>query len=335
MTARLRLLALLARPPLVLLLGMFAMAGVAQGGAAGDEWLAARAVATVTAFLLFCVVVNDLSDVAVDRLNVPDRPLASGLATRADFVAIGAVGGVLALAGAALTGGVASAAVMAAGLAMSAAYSLRPTRLADRGAVASLVVPFGYVAVPFLTGLLATRPTVTAQDLGLLAGLYAGFVGRILLKDFRDVRGDALLGKRTFLVRHGRSATCGLSGGCWLIGLATLAAVRERTPEIGAAYVLYVAAALVLLRALANAAMPRRDELLVSALAICGRGVVASLVLHLAATDAGWPRLPYAAALATLAAVTLGQARVMVRSGPRARTTIPRAWETPAVATHQ
>lgn len=58
--------------------------------------------------------------------------------------------------------------------------------------------------------LLLARPAVGA--------LYLGFIGRILLKDFRDVRGDALFGKRTFLVRHGRRATCAVSAGCLVTG---------------------------------------------------------------------------------------------------------------------
>lgn len=58
------------------------------------------------------------------------------------------------------------------------------------------------MAVLYLLGIFAARGSVGRTDLLLLAGLYAGFIGRIVLKDFRDVRGDALFGKRTFLVRH-------------------------------------------------------------------------------------------------------------------------------------
>jgi hypothetical protein len=47
-----------------------------------------------------------------------------------------------------------------------------------------------------------------------MGGLYVGFIGRIMLKDFPDVRGDALFGERTFLVRHGWRATCATTPGC-------------------------------------------------------------------------------------------------------------------------
>src|SRR5207245_2835899 len=98
--------------------------------------------------------------------------------------------------------------VVLGGLVFTAAYSLRPVHLARRGVVAPMLLPLGYVAVPYLVGIFAVRNTLSRNDLLVLVGLYAGFIGRIVLKDFRDVRGDALFGKRTFLVRHGRRATC-------------------------------------------------------------------------------------------------------------------------------
>src|SRR5205085_2049107 len=85
-------------------------------------------------------------------------------------------------------------------------YSRRPLRISDRGAVASFLLPVGYVAVPFLVGFFGVGGRLRARDFVLLAGLWVTFVGRILLKDFRDVEGDAMFGKRTYLVRHGRPA---------------------------------------------------------------------------------------------------------------------------------
>jgi 4-hydroxybenzoate polyprenyltransferase len=327
-TARLRLFVLLARPSLVAALGLFALAGLAEGGRADDTVLAVRALAVVVGYLLCCVALNDLSDVAVDRINLPGdphRPLATGTATSRDAVVVAVTGAVVALAGAAVTG-VTAVAVVGVGLVLAAAYSLPPVRLAGRGAVASLVLPFGFVAVPFLTGLLGAGDHVTARDLGLLAGLYAGFVGRILLKDFRDVRGDALLGKRTFVVRHGRRVTCAVAAACWVAGLTTMLVVRRPTPEYAVAYVVQIVAAVLLLRALADDRGPRRDEAIISALAIVGRGIVLTLVLHLAARDALWPRAGYAAAMGGLVLVTLGQARTMVRYGPRSRGGVPAQW---------
>ena len=317
MIARFRLLVLLTRPAVVVLLGLFAMTGLAQAGAGDDQWLLIKALVIVVSFLLFSVVLNDLADEAIDRVNLAgdrSRPLVSGSSTHTEFIAIGATAAVVAIVTSALVSALAVAVVLG-GLGLSASYSLRPVRLADRGAVASLLLPAGYVAVPYLVGIFSVRSHLTASDLALLGGLYIGFIGRILLKDFRDVRGDALFGKRTFLVRYGRRATCAVSAACWVAGTVTLAGVRGLNPAFVGAYVVFVAVALGLLRALAVERGARRDEAIISAIAIVGRGMIVTLVGHLSMTDAHWAPVPYVAVMGAVVAVMLGQATVMARRG--------------------
>ena len=289
LASKVRLFFVLARPPLVILLGMFAALGVAQAGRASDVVALTRAFVVVVGFVAFAVAVNDLSDLAIDRVNLPtdpSRPLASGAASAREMRAVALVSGVVAVAGSATIGRL-SVAVTGAGLALALAYSLPPLQLSKRGVVAPLVLPFAFVAVPFLTGILAAGSVVTAADLALLGGLYLGFVGRILLKDFRDVRGDALLGKRTFLVRHGRVPTCRLSSVLWVLGSSTLAAVTGLRAPVVVAYGVLVVVALVLLRALSRSNGPRQDEALVGAIAIVGRGLVLALLIHYGTVQAG------------------------------------------------
>jgi 4-hydroxybenzoate polyprenyltransferase len=327
---QLRLLVVMARPAVMVLLGMFAATGLAQAGAGDDPVLLGKALVVVAAFLLFSVVVNDLADEAIDRVNLPGdprRPLASGLCGRRELAVVGTTAAVVALgAGAWLEGP--AVAVVAGGLALGLGYSLRPVRIADRGAVASLVLPAAYVAVPYLVGLFSARGSVRTGDVVLLAGLYVGFVGRILLKDFRDVRGDTLFGKRTFLIRHGRRATCGFSAVFWVAGSAALAGVRDLTPALAGTIALYVAVALGLLRALADDRGARRDERLISGIAIVGRGLIVTLFAHLSMVDAGWPDVAYGGVMAALAAIVVGQAWTMVGRGPATRLTVPAGWVT-------
>jgi 4-hydroxybenzoate polyprenyltransferase len=328
MIERMRLLVVMARPAVVVLFGLFAATGLAQAGRGNDPMLLVQALTVVTGFLLFSVVVNDLADERIDRVNLPGdprRPLASGVCTRRDLLVVGVTGAVVALAVGTLLPGPALA-VVAFGLALSMGYSLRPVRIADRGAVASLLLPAGYVAVPYLVGVFSVRRSLRLDDVILLGGLYVGFVGRILLKDFRDVRGDALFGKRTFLVRHRRRRTCATSAGFWVAGSVLLGVVRDVTPALVGAYVLCLAAALALLGALSRDRGPRRDEGLVSAIAIVGRGMIVLLLAHLSVTDAGWSAAAYDAVLGTLTVLTLGQAWTMVSRGPRAALTVPAAW---------
>lgn len=324
MITRIRLVLLLARPAVIVLLAMFAVTGAAQSDRPASPLVLFRVLLTVTAFLLFSVAWNDLADEAIDRVNLPgQRPLTTGAATRSEFVVIGVVSGVLALATSA-TLGWRVLIVTVVGLALSAGYSLRPVRLADRGAVASMVLPACYVAVPYLIGLLPRGHRVTTDDLAVAGGLYLGFIGRILLKDFRDVRGDALFGKRTFLIRHGRRATCTISAACLVAGtVALLDAVQHVTGLLAGAEAVCLAGVLAALRALAAEPAARREEALISSIAVLGRGMVLLALAHLSMSAAHWQNPRYGVVLALLGLGTLGHAVRMIWVGPVTRLTVP------------
>lgn len=89
MTQRIRLLIVMARPAVVILLGLFAATGLAQAGRPDDPLLLFRALLVVAGFLVCSVVVNDFADEAIDRVNLsgdPSRPsspaTAAGRCTR-------------------------------------------------------------------------------------------------------------------------------------------------------------------------------------------------------------------------------------------------------------
>jgi len=315
---RARVLVLLARPAVLVLGALYCALGPAEAGRAEDPGRLAVALAAVFGCLIFAVAVNDLADEAVDRVNLRGdrrRPLVTGSGTRREMQTVAVTSAVVAMAASAVLRWPAFLVVVGC-LVLSAAYSLRPIRLSGRGVVAPILLPAGFVAAPFLLGIMSVRGTVTVGDLTMMGALYVGFIGRIVLKDFRDVRGDALFGKRTFLVRHGRRATCRLSAGCWVAGASVLAVVRGVTPELCVAVAVLVVAALGLLAALAHDRGARRDEWLISAIAIVGRGTLLVVLAHLAMLQARWSAPAQVALFATLTAVTVGQARTMARRGP-------------------
>jgi 4-hydroxybenzoate polyprenyltransferase len=314
---RVRLLLAVARPPLVLLLGLYAALGVAAAGRPQDVGAVARALVVVVGYVAFSVAVNDLADVAVDRVNLPgdaSRALATGAASVLEMRLLAAVGAVVSGLGAALLGWTCLE-VTSAALIVAAAYSLPPLRLSRRGIVAPLALPLGFVVVPFLAGVLAVRPEVRGGDLALVAGLYLGFIGRIVLKDFRDVRGDALLGKRTFLVRRGRAWTCGLSAALWVVGSGALLAVRQIDVALVSAYGVLVVVALVLLRELARSTSPRTDEALVAAIAMVGRGLILTLLVHYGTLQLGTIAWQAALAQGLVTVTVLLWAKDLVRRG--------------------
>src|SRR5207244_1071369 len=131
--------------------------------------------------------------------------------------------------------------VVTAGLVLSVAYSFPPLRLSARGFLTLLVLPLGYVVLPFLVGAYSVGSTLGPHGLVLLAGLSVVFVGRIALKDFRDVEGDAVYGKRTFLLRRGRANTCAFSALCWVLGSATLLTIVPLRSVLVVVFAGYVA----------------------------------------------------------------------------------------------
>jgi 4-hydroxybenzoate polyprenyltransferase len=330
MIVRLRVLIALSRPPVLFLLGLFAMVGRAQAGSTGADLTMLAVLVIVAGFLLFSVAVNDIADEAVDRVNLPtntDRPLVTGGGDHRALALVATTAAAIAVAAAAMLG-LWPLVVLIGGLVLSAAYSLPPTRLSSRGAVASLLLPAGYVAVPFLVARLAAgAPALTARDLLLLGGLYVGFIGRIVLKDFRDVVGDAQFGKRTFLVRYGRRATCTTSAVAWTLGVLTLLGVRDLTPALVVAQVALTATALVLLKLLADDRGARRDEWIISAIAIVGRGVVVTVIAHLGMAINTWPPLATNLMSLALAVITIGQAHTMLRHGPSSHRRVPAEWQ--------
>ena len=325
MTQRIRLAFVAARPPVFVLFASYAALGLAQAGRPNAYLPLTETFVAIAGFLIFSVACNDLADEAIDRVNLPGdqrRPLVGGGASRAQLSTTGIFGALAALGTSAAIGWT-EVLLVVVGLVLSAAYSLRPFRFADRGVLAPLVLPACYVAVPFLLGVDAAHRPLTSHELILLGGLYLGFIGRIVLKDFRDVRGDALFGKRTFLVRHGRRATCTLSMICWSTGTVVIViGSGHETSEalVGDALLGVLAACSVaLINILSHSTEHRRDERLISAIAILGRGMIVILLAEFSIHAK-----PIALSLALpllvlLALLVLAQAAAMVAYGPRPR----------------
>jgi hypothetical protein len=112
----------------------------------------------------------------------------------------------------------------------------------------------------------------------------------------------------------------------WVAGSVALLGVRGVTVPLVLAQVAWVVMALVLLRALSHDRGARRDERLISAIAIVGRGMVLTLVAHLGTTDEGWSPWAAAAVLVALVVVICGQAVTMARHGPIGRLRVPPRW---------
>lgn len=148
--------------------------------------------------------VNDAADTAIDRIANPDRPVVSGQMRREEVLrwAFGLQAAALALT--AVQGGLLATILVTGGGLLGSAYSLPPLRLRNDGITANLVIGAG-VFMAVIGGSVAqfsvtVDTLVTAGVLGVLS------FAASMVKDFKDVEGDAAAGVRTLPVLVGHAA---------------------------------------------------------------------------------------------------------------------------------
>jgi 4-hydroxybenzoate polyprenyltransferase len=205
-----RVAATMLRYRIASLLVPFLLLGPAlHGRLNGFRWSYVAAAVALCASYIVATCLNDIFDVEIDRINHPnaqDRPLVSGTATRGQLLAIAATFAIVALVSAATIGAMATAVVVAS-LLLNVAYSVPPLRLCARAVPAPAMLSIAYVAVPYGLGLSASGVAADWRDARVVACFVILFIGRMLLKDFRDRRGDEAFGKRTFLLTFGKRNT--------------------------------------------------------------------------------------------------------------------------------
>jgi 4-hydroxybenzoate polyprenyltransferase len=164
--------------------------------------------------------VNDIADRDIDSVNhrsSKGRPLITGEATEKDLYVVH----LLAVAIVAICSsfvGLNGMVLGAVSLAISYVYSVRPFKLSYRTHFVPVILSVAYVVIPYWLGAVVAKSVIGKQELVFVLGLLSLFCGRIILKDFRDRKGDALYGKPTFLLRYGKTSTCVVSGVVILTG---------------------------------------------------------------------------------------------------------------------
>jgi 4-hydroxybenzoate polyprenyltransferase len=203
----------------------FMLLGAASGDGAhlkGGE-LALEACALAWSYVA-ATTVNDLADVEIDLVNHPGdvgRPLVVGAASPADMRKLHWIAWAAAI-GCATPLGAVPAGLVVVGLVIGRAYSLRPLRLSYRPYWAPSTLAIAYVVVPYTLGFWSSGGETNGRAVAIGGGLVALFLARIVLKDFRDREGDAIFGRRSLLLLHGKRMTCALSGGFAALGDGSL-----------------------------------------------------------------------------------------------------------------
>jgi 4-hydroxybenzoate polyprenyltransferase len=286
-------------------LWFFLLIGAAAEGPLRPGIALLFAALSLSASYVVATTVNDIADRDVDRINHPrdpGRPLVTGAASVRDLWRTNAIAAPLALAAAAVAGGPVLA-VSAASLAIGYAYSLGPIRLSYRTWLAPAVLSVAYAIVPYALGLLAAGGRVDHVDVLLCGALYALFLARINLKDFRDRAGDAAYGKPTLLLAHGKTVTCVVTGIALLAGCATLVVALGGHPRVVAIVSLFAAGILWMLWRLWRTSDPREEQIAIGLGAKLGNGLLACTLASLVLQAAGAPEGMRVLVLAFLALV--------------------------------
>jgi 4-hydroxybenzoate polyprenyltransferase len=272
-------------------------------------------VAAVACWYIFSTSINDLADEAIDQINLKgnsERPLANQKTSRFKLWLLAITSAAAALI-ASLPLGSTGAVISLGALVLSYCYSMPPVRFSYRGIIAPLILPIGYVVYPFCLTMQANNAAWTAPRLQLLSILYVCFIGRIILKDFRDVKGDRQFGKRTFIVRHGAAATCVVSALTWPISLGLLIWRFWGYPLVWLLILPFVAAILLFLKFLSRETNLKRQIQFVGLIGRVSNGmallVLAALYKELSPANTGL----YTLLLFTLALFAANASYVLYR----------------------
>jgi 4-hydroxybenzoate polyprenyltransferase len=269
----------------------FLLIGAAAQGPLRPSIALLLAAASLSASYVVATTVNDIADRDVDRINHPldpGRPLVTGSASERDLWRTNAIAAPIALATAALAGAPVLG-VSVASLLIGYAYSLRPVRISYRTWLAPMVLAVAYAIVPYALGLLAAGGSIDRLDILLCGALYALFLSRINLKDFRDRAGDAAYGKPTLLLAHGKTITCAVTGVALVTGCATLVVALGSRPGVLVIVSLFAAVILWMLWRLWRTSDPRREQIAIGLGAKMGNGLLACALAWLVLQAGGAP----------------------------------------------
>jgi 4-hydroxybenzoate polyprenyltransferase len=162
--------------------------------------------------------VNDLVDEKIDRVNGrSDKMLTSGNATRFDVYLLHAVSIVLAVCFAYMINIYAVYTVIFS-VTISYLYSLPPFKFSYHPILSPILLAASYVWIPYMMATSISMSNPSRLQWLVSISIFLLFIGRILLKDFSDQKGDAQYGKKTFFLQHGIYITRMTAIGCFVLG---------------------------------------------------------------------------------------------------------------------
>jgi geranylgeranylglycerol-phosphate geranylgeranyltransferase len=166
----------------------------------------------------YSMVINDIYDVEVDRVNQPGRPIPSGRISIAGAKRISLAVLIVGIACSVLSLNPFAVAVACVYAALSWFYSSR----AKRAGIAGNLIVASSIAIPFIYGGVISGGSILGSLL-LLMSLTAFFsgVGREVVKAIDDVDGDAKRGVKSIARSSGKGVASVVGGAFFLVAVFT------------------------------------------------------------------------------------------------------------------
>ena len=190
---------------------------------------------TASLMMAGTMILNDVYDVEIDRLNAPTRPLPSGRASLRGAYVLATLFSLASIVSALLLG-LASLLIALVALGLMVFYNVRGKRL---GLLGNAVVSFN-VALPFAFGGISVSSLHPAVVLFSMLAFLSN-LGREVAKGIADVQGDSLHSVRTLAVLKGPRVAALTSSGLFLAAVI----VSFVPPFLGIVSVLYIPAVLL------------------------------------------------------------------------------------------
>lgn len=227
--------------------------------------------------------INDIADREIDAINhsgKPGRPLIAGHASERQMWMIFTISSCISLVLAAFIG-LAAFFILVVSILINITYSLRPLRVSYRTYLAPFYLGIAYVFLPFILGVTINKRGLATAGYVLITSLYLLFICRIVLKDFRDRKGDSKLGKPTLLLRFGKKITCIVSFAALLLGSLLMIKAVKWQPLMVVTVAIYFCLTSYCLFNLLNSPEGKIEQFYIGLGAKMGNGLLLSLLAYL------------------------------------------------------
>jgi 4-hydroxybenzoate polyprenyltransferase len=231
------------RSVLILVLFMLLSIALHTNGKLLPAYIELLGVIILAASYMTATCINDLVDWKIDQINLKgntERPLINGTGSRKQLIVLAIIGAVLSIGLGFVFSGTLGV-VMIISIVLNTLYSLPPLRVSYRAWLTPFYLSFCYVVVSYIVGyVLVTHQQAAGQfDWNYVAVFYFFFVARISLKDFRDRVGDAIVGKPTLILKHGKATVSVLSSSAALAAIVGIIILSWRQPVLAVSLALF------------------------------------------------------------------------------------------------